>query len=159
MEDGLWLKQLTVWLSICCCLNPCLNGRWSLTARYVGGMAMLCRLNPCLNGRWSLTNGKSIIYPKRWVLILIWVEDGLWPFSFRPVVRKGLTSLNPYLNGRWSLTSDGQMIVTAKEVLILVWMEECLWIVGILARDFRNSCLNPCLSGRWSLTKQKWLRQ
>ena len=36
-------------------LNPCCNGRWSLTHEDNFTIAKLS-LNPCCNGRWSLTS-------------------------------------------------------------------------------------------------------
>ena len=127
-------------------LNPCCNGRWSLTRSSGRGCHFFLGLNPCCNGRWSLT------------------KLGL---NYRDL------SLNPCCNGRWSLTDswlrkknvcvlilvvmeDGlwQAFVVCNKlglVLILVVMEDGLW----LSYNFQNGVsesLNPCCNGRWSLT-------
>ncbi len=36
-------------------LNPCCNGRWSLTPSMSASSRSGTRLNPCCNGRWSQT--------------------------------------------------------------------------------------------------------
>ena len=37
-------------------LNPCFNGRYSLSGvRFFGGVGGLFSLNPCFNGRYSLS--------------------------------------------------------------------------------------------------------
>ena len=158
MEDGLWQGWEGVNLSGRDSLNPCCNGRWSLTVWYFSKTSFrgdLC-LNPCCNGRWSLTSvcpclaWRNCLNPccnGRWsltiwhtqirhlcVLILVVMEDGLWPPQ--ACINYALNlSLNPCCNGRWSLTLQN---ITN------------LW--------FRRFGLNPCCNGRWSLTLKWWAR-
>ena len=98
------------------CLNPCCNGRWSLTSRVMNNVEIFKEsLNPCCNGRWSLTTQTRtmtmstnmrvlILKTLESVLILVVMEDGLWQGREIPI-RKGVLSLNPCCNGRWSLTA------------------------------------------------------
>ncbi len=127
MEDALWLygrvSRQRCWIS----LNPCCNGRCSLTLGwndqgetwifvlilvvmedalwlFQNGIFWVigCSLNPCCNGRCSLTN---LFIPKQLrlgVLILVVMEDALWHFYFTPKTQ-------------------------TKCVLILVVMEDALW--------------------------------
>ena len=130
-------------------LNPCCNGRWSLTrlshvARFCFVLILVVMedglwlvellklyhyeecLNPCCNGRWSLT---LLIYLSLYstsVLILVVMEDGLWRSWPSNIPLQG--GLNPCCNGRWSLTLHFMVKVKMK-------------------------CLNPCCNGRWSLTR------
>ena len=127
--NGRWSLTIENWyLNIVGSLNPCCNGRWSLT---MWGQSeckyLIISLNPCCNGRWSLTSiwiktpSHSIL-----VLILVVMEDGLW--RVRVPRKKVVLCLNPCCNGRWSLTH-----------------------VSNEGNAF--ACLNPCCNGRWSLTK------
>ena len=40
-------------------LNPCFNGRYSLSVEFYGVKSRLC-LNPCFNGRYSLSLARDI---------------------------------------------------------------------------------------------------
>ena len=115
-------------------LNPCCNGRWSLTAHrgMDSGCAGLC-LNPCCNGRWSLTDASSVQPKVYTVLILVVMEDGLWLEYIDGAFDMVEESLNPCCNGRWSLT---------------VWTK--------FRSRLRNCRLNPCCNGRWSLTPEDY---
>ena len=109
-------------------------------------------LNPCCNGRWSLTEKEQPRCSNQLqVLILVVMEDGLWrksvsynsrnQWSLNPCCngRWSLTSLcglmtrlslclNPCCNGRWSLTLEREALKkTMLAVLILVVMEDGLW--------------------------------
>ena len=103
MADGLWVWDWTREVYNEDRLNPCSNGRWSLSSDQVCNNCRCWSLNPCSNGRWSLRHttispsGKS-----KCVLILVLMADGLWGWS---IMYDGsrLTSLNPCSNGRWSL--------------------------------------------------------
>ena len=79
MDNGLVLVNVGVIDSKDECLNPCCNGRWSLTRRHPS------HSNQCTS-----------------VLILVVMEDGLVP----PELSKEdfTKSLNPYCSGRWSRT-------------------------------------------------------
>ena len=78
MEDGLWLTPKW-WARTRKGLNPCCNGRWSLTEYVFHNLTEWMSLNPCCNGRWSLTETKFYDLQDTWVLILVVMEDGLWP--------------------------------------------------------------------------------
>ncbi len=56
-------------------LNPCFNGRYSLSFIDHSNAPMLLGLNPCFNGRYSLRyqNLSMIFY--QMVLILVLMED------------------------------------------------------------------------------------
>ena len=107
-------------------------------------------LNPCFNGRYSLsllkvstrTNDKVLILVlmedtlwarvqdegwKGWsVLILVLMEDTLWVKRLNFSASK--YCLNPCFNGRYSLRlSCSFLIVIMLRVLILVLMEDTLW--------------------------------
>ena len=61
-------------------LNPCCNGRWSLTYyKEDGSDWSWSSLNPCCNGRWSLTFLviQTPDFEGGHVLILVVMEDGL----------------------------------------------------------------------------------
>ena len=103
MEDTHWadlpLKLRKGYYS----LNPCFNGRYSLSEVLRLFAVRLGGLNPCFNGRYSLSkvmnamNNFSVT-----VLILVLMEDTHW------VGKVGITlllysSLNPCFNGRYSL--------------------------------------------------------
>ena len=105
VEDGLWqLLAVLSWLLIC--LNPCFSGRWSLT------FVTSCK-------RVQSTEVLT-------VLILVLVEDGLWP---KPKVHwLNHSCLNPCFSGRWSLTLCRIIRVQHfRFVLILVLVEDGLW--------------------------------
>ena len=105
MEDGLWPATNG---SLHRCrkgLNPCCDGRWSLTGIATNSWtATLTGLNPCCDGRWSLTGFSfELKFNNIYVLILVVMEDGLWQVvSVRWWTQK--KSLNPCCDGRWSLT-------------------------------------------------------
>ncbi len=140
------------------CLNPCFNGRWSLTSdmnAYLGnafsvlilvlmedglwlfvtkkGAKAFDSLNPCFNGRWSLTLMKMLLM----IVTII--------------------SLNPCFNGRWSLTMKANLFASCVQVLILVLMEDGLWQRGTKGESENYFGLNPCFNGRWSLTFVKMI--
>ena len=109
-------------------LNPCSNGIWSLTEGSTRGRSRRPGLNPCSNGIWSLTMGSySPHCGGFFVLILVLMEYGLWPYSLADRRRE-------------------------EEVLILVLMEYGLWRLAVLHFDGWGPCLNPCSNGIWSLT-------
>ena len=129
MEDGLWLRRSQRSRRSSGSLNPCCNGRWSLTL-FGKTFKVITekRLNHCCNGRWSLTGQWYYRKKCQCVLILVVMEDGLWPTT-RRTTRTGMC-LNPCCNGRWSLTN-------------CISYQPCT----------KCYCLNPCCSGRWSLTE------
>ena len=59
------------------CLNPCFNGRYSLSIKGNTNPLSKPSLNPCFNGRYSLSNGLLAIEALRLVLILVLMEDTL----------------------------------------------------------------------------------
>ncbi len=109
-------------------LNPCCNGRCSLTrCSWFYCIFWYC-LNPCCNGRCSLTGDVVNSIPSTgMVLILVVMEDALWLIC----------------GGVWYLHV---------RVLILVVMEDALWlrISNLPNEDVLG--LNPCCNGRCSLT-------
>ena len=89
MEDGLVLDLNSFFSNDLLSLNPCCSGRWSRTSWL--GEDVKSRpwcLNPCYGGRWSRI---SIVvyncYSSVRVLILVVVEDGLVPSSYRSQCR------------------------------------------------------------------------
>ena len=59
-------------------LNPYCSGRWSRTGKKHRLYVDSCGLNPYCSGRWSRTGVETdAIPPRRWVLILVVVDDGL----------------------------------------------------------------------------------
>ena len=83
------------------CLNPCCNGRYSLSQRKLDAAIEKCEgLNPCCNGRYSLSEK---------------IKE----------IRENLKRLNPCCNGRYSLSHKGSFHYAMMEkVLILVVMED-----------------------------------
>ena len=57
MEDTLWVLQEDVAAGQEYSLNPCFNGRYSLSAKSVKNLKVKGGLNPCFNGRYSLSYG------------------------------------------------------------------------------------------------------
>ena len=56
MEYGLGLTTLKCWPTAASCLNPCFNGIWSRTGRFLNDAVKKAKgLNPCFNGIWSRT--------------------------------------------------------------------------------------------------------
>ena len=130
MEDGLWRAIVAPEPIATTGLNPCFNGRWSLTLLLKSYRWRTHRLNPCFNGRWSLTICK------------------------RSARRKRSNSLNPCFNGRWSLTYWNSKVSCSQWfVLILVLMEDGLWQYKYANIHYWGTSLNPCFNGRWSLTQ------
>ncbi len=104
MEDGLWRQSVLILYKIAKSLNPCFNGRWSLTISFVRDDNGEYSLNPCFNGRWSLTTNHNLRTRKTvYVLILVLQEDGLWLIKV-DLYKDSVYGLNPCFNGRWSLT-------------------------------------------------------
>ena len=62
----------------------------------------LSGLNPCSNGRYSLSKAGAKSVKNLKVLILVLMEDTLWVETLVDRLRKG--SLNPCSNGRYSLS-------------------------------------------------------
>ncbi len=110
MEDGLWLETLYTPTILSWGLNPCFNGRWSLTCFFlVASDGAEIGLNPCFNGRWSLTLFLSMKTDSFKVLILVLMEDGLWQLAEPRFPANLEKCLNPCFNGRWSLTIKNNM--------------------------------------------------
>ncbi len=177
MEDALWPLQRMVNLHGMVCLNPCCNGRCSLTSANFAESSSTKSLNPCCNGRCSLTGSKGsqkgqephvlilvVMEDALWrryvtcqdtigvVLILVVMEDALW----RSVSRReggSIACLNPCCNGRCSLTKVLLLVWNrGRIVLILVVMEDALWQKFYRVFVHRMDSLNPCCNGRCSLT-------
>ena len=107
-------------------LNPCFNGRYSLREPQWRKVKVFGCLNPCFNGRYSLSAADFADYLRfPGVLILVLMEDTHWEIS-RTVILN-LVRLNPCFNGRYSLR----------------------WDVAELNDD--GFSLNPCFNGRYSL--------
>ena len=129
MEYGLWLGPVPKSADWIAGLNPCSNGIWSLTSLRTFNWPSSFGLNPCSNGIWSLTEAVRIPQGRRWVLILVLMEYGLWQEEL----------------DRWQ---------RVWAVLILVLMEYGLWRGKQRAAVMWMLRLNPCSNGIWSLTKQ-----
>ena len=103
MEHGLWLPTRDITVTFSASLNPCLSGTWSLTTTALPKRTIWASLNPCLSGTWSLTvQHHGHVQGEGEVLILVWVEHGLWHQTSRYPFHKN--GLNPCLSGTWSLT-------------------------------------------------------
>ena len=128
VEDGLWLFLLSNGLSDRKGLNPCFNGRWSLTLVTV----LICLRQRFVlilvlmeDGLWRILTSK--VGRNHVVLILVLMEDGLWPCTAWNRVHFPYC-LNPCFNGRWSLTVVSiRRHPPQRVVLILVLMEDGLW--------------------------------
>ena len=163
MEDGLWLILRFKRSNGKYRLNPCFNGRWSLTNPTDQKPQKETGLNPCFNGRWSLTSQMYNRYENkmgclnpcfngRWSLTCLWNQYlPQWKISLNPCFngRWSLTStseqygesyigLNPCFNGRWSLTFSKEILSVKGLVLILVLMEDGLWLWQLLDLYFRD---------------------
>ena len=57
------------------CLNPCFNGRYSLSYHEILKLENLLCLNPCFNGRYSLRFKAQRDESVPAVLILVLMED------------------------------------------------------------------------------------
>ena len=89
-------------------LNPCFNGRYSLSTQRIHTDWGRQSLNPCFNGRYSLSaDGNRILDAagNPVVLILVLMEDTHWVQDYCHVNRRG-NSLNPCFNGRYSLSKS-----------------------------------------------------
>ena len=67
-------------------LNPCFNGRYSLSKKKFGSKRPQPSLNPCFNGRYSLSS--------------VEIPEALADFN----------GLNPCFNGRYSLSGNARSI-------------------------------------------------
>ena len=129
MEDTHWATLFAAGAILYVCLNPCFNGRYSLSymLQVMNGFIVevlilvlmedthwalpadvrpstpYTRLNPCFNGRYSLSH-------------LIYNQNG-----------KETSCLNPCFNGRYSLSVKSCGKVQKLYVLILVLMEDTHW--------------------------------
>ena len=80
VEDGLW-QQVRI------TITPATGG-----------------LNPCFNGRWSLTHGKALAeaFNEVSVLILVLMEDGLWQQFLQLIVYQHAKEID-FTNFNWFL--------------------------------------------------------
>ncbi len=159
-------------------LNPCCNGRCSLTELLRERWSISCRvlilvvmedalwhygvgcdgipiecLNPCCNGRCSLTKLSLCWYLSRQiVLILVVMEDALW------LLHTGYVYLPWYYvlilvvmeDALWQDKWEHDDSIWP--VLILVVMEDALWRESTKWKATPSYGLNPCCNGRCSLT-------
>ena len=108
-------------------LNPCCNGRCSLRTQMVKFIPFLLSLNPCCNGRCSLRRVvEAFLQQSKAVLILVVMEDALWVEDWDWQNEKRIR-LNPCCNGRCSLSRRKKAQDEEGAVLILVVMEDALW--------------------------------
>ena len=85
-------------------LNPCLNGRWSLTCNTARDYKMGAKVLILVlveDGLWFFRLNVQSVDRLR-VLILVLVEDGLWCLCLSLLFTQ-LKRLNPCFSGRWSL--------------------------------------------------------
>ena len=113
MEDTHWVNAWNQKANPIICLNPCFNGRYSLSFECYQVNFESGGLNPCFNGRYSLR--KSFV-----------------DFNSRYL------SLNPCFNGRYSLRKLNKLKPSTARVLILVLMEDTHWAI-ILKRHLNPS--------------------
>ncbi len=128
MEDALWPTGLETVKIRRTCLNPCCNGRCSLT---------LCPL-------WIRSRCT-------WVLILVVMEDALWLCPWRPLLPSPLVLILVVMEDALWLILKGMRFIE-RTVLILVVMEDALWQGLIVSEPHSLGSLNPCCNGRCSLT-------
>ena len=80
--------------------------KWSLTDSITSSVMLTYSLNPCCNGRWSLTNKELIVFPRG--LGLNPCCNGRWSLTWQESTSlMQEMGLNPCCNGRWSLTIWG----------------------------------------------------
>ena len=119
-------------------LNPCFNGRYSLSTNVAPSDAVIDCLNPCFNGRYSLSRTSPVCKERQGtVLILVLMEDT-----------------------HWVLWRAKRLCLI---VLILVLMEDTHWDASGFCNAWKLIRLNPCFNGRYSLSTQRihtdWGRQ
>ena len=132
MADGLWVTSLSSFSAWFSGLNPCSNGRWSLSWSILIEwlLSIVLILVLMADGLWG-----PAILPMRTtllrVLILVLMADGLWAYNSSVDGAQPLR-LNPCSNGRWSLS--------------LTWA---------VSSRLTSRSLNPCSNGRWSLSSDQ----
>ena len=102
MEDTHWVSRKMKKNKDLVGLNPCFNGRYSLSEESSRTRMVSRCLNPCFNGRYSLRRA------------------AVWRCC-------GFASLNPCFNGRYSLSKGWWRVERCYPVLILVLMEDTHW--------------------------------
>ena len=133
-------------------LNPCSNGRWSMSrANKLYAHLAEC-LNPCSNGRWSMSCTWQIACEHA-LRCLNPCSNGRWSMrASSHTVPKFPQSLNPCSNGRWSMSwAHLRADDPPAYVLILVLMADGLWVSVLLQGGTYLASLNPCSNGRWSM--------
>ncbi len=128
MEDALWLVDIMIIDLIILRLNPCCNGRCSLTIR-----------SKCDALQWEA------------VLILVVMEDALWRYNQRVFLSECWVLILVVMEDALWLCSE-EMTPLVRSVLILVVMEDALWPSVRRPSIWWQGCLNPCCNGRCSLT-------
>ena len=156
VSDIIWFTLLSVrWLS----LNPCCNGRWSLTpqkSHCEKEKQKVLILVVMEDGLWLLN---VLSYSRIMnVLILVVMEDGLWRVSV-VCIWTCPWRVNPCCNGRWSLTCfiwSGWGLIP--QVLILVVMEDGLWryVLCRKGEGTRVLILVVMEDGLWPAPKLFW---
>ena len=127
MADGLWAALAAGVDAFTVCLNPCSNGRWSMSriiwSRISSSWVLILVL--MADGLWGAKNLFDLLLLL--VLILVLMADGLWVAAV--VVAWGYVDggLNPCSNGRWSMREK------------------------FGKRRLPSRSLNPCSNGRWSM--------
>ena len=125
MEDTLRALLLKYVIELLLSLNPCFNGRYSQSYKYINKKPSGICLNPCFNGRYSQ---RSTLFNNQ----------------------KLRTSLNPCFNGRYSQSCTEKERKSLRKVLILVLMEDTLREKPGFFKRNRGKSLNPCFNGRYS---------
>ena len=150
MEDTHWVFQNSREAYVTVCLNPCFNGRYSLSYHWTWWQSCCLVLILVLMEDTHWVTKKIMFNDKYCVLILVLMEDTHWDmkqFDF-----ENLACLNPCFNGRYSLRSGcPKLILNLSPVLILVLMEDTHWENIKLKLTYRHDGLNPCFNGRNSL--------
>ncbi len=152
MEDALWLATRKCYEDYRFCLNPCCNGRCSLTLIVFGGwtqqeiVLILVVMEDALWRFWWMVWGNI-----QKVLILVVMEDALWQLiSVGMKMDRNVLILVVMEDALWQSTTAGGC--SHGVVLILVVMEDALWLLFFGRRRENVESLNPCCNGRCSLT-------
>ena len=128
---GIWsvrIDKVSEYYEVIFGLNPCFCGIWSVSKKKWHKKTWLSCLNPCFRGIWSVSWTHQRKIKVVYVLILVFVEYGLWEFANPP-----LRGFYPQVlilvfveYGLWAWTSTDNWPVIAR-VLILVFVEYGLW--------------------------------
>ena len=151
MADGLWAadSNLMDGMDYVLILVLMADGLWAALAAGVDAFTVC--LNPCSNGRWSMSRIIWSRISSSWVLILVLMADGLWGAkNLFDLLLLLVLILVLMADGLW-VREDEIWVSLLKAVLILVLMADGLWVEKFGKRRLPSRSLNPCSNGRWSM--------